>query len=98
MVFLLIQLICYTGLKVATNGTSYSWLIPRLPVGGCPNNTYGCSGNDCNRPNSCFCEDHCSWETCRLVASPEECLKHVDSMWSWDAKKHFWVAQIGGMI
>ena len=84
--------------KAAVNGTSYSLDIPRRPLGGCSANTYGCSGNDCNRPQSCFCEEHCSWETCRLVDSPGRCLKHVESTWIWDAKKHFWVAQLGGMI
>ena len=80
------------------NGTSNSELIPVLPQGGCPANTYGCSGNDCNRPQSCFCEEHCSWETCRLADSPENCLNDVKSVWSWDVKKHFWVAQVTNEI
>ena len=77
---------------------SQSELIPKRPTEGCPVNTNGCSGNDCNMPQSCFCEEHCSWETCRLADSPEKCLKGLNSFWSWDTKKLFWVAQIDGMI
>ena len=88
---------CYFILK-EPNGTSDSGLIPERPQEGCPANTYGCSGNDCNRPKSCFCEEHCSWARCRLVDSPEKCLEYTESIWNWDAKKIFWVAQMGGII
>ena len=94
--YIYINLLCY--LK-AVNGTSPSFRIPEkppLPI-ECPSNTYGCSGDSCNRPQSCFCEEHCSWEICRLVEYPEMCLKDVNSFWNWDATKLGWVAQIEGM-
>ena len=49
-------------------------------------------------PQSCFCEEHCSWEICRLVDAPEKCLNDVESFWSWDENKYLWVAQKGGMM
>ena len=80
----------------AINGTSYVNLIPKRHHGACFSNTYGNSGNDYSSPQNCYCEEHCTWETCRLVTSPEDCLRDVRSFWSWDTKKGFSVAQIAG--
>lgn len=85
-------------IKAAVNGTSYLAIIPKRPKSGCPTNTYGCSGDDCNNVENCFCEEHCSWKKCRLVNAPKNCLRDVKSNWSWDKKKRFWVAQIKGII
>ena len=82
----------------AMNGTSYSNLIPKRHHGECPSNTYGKSGDDYTSPQNCYCEEHCTWEACRLLDSPEDCVSHVGSFWSWDSKKRFWIAQIGGTI
>ena len=78
------------------NSTTSSYLIPKQPEKGCPENTFGCSGGDCNIPTTCFCEQHCSWEVCRIVDYPEDCLDIVKSVWKWDSKKHSWVAQVEG--
>ena len=82
----------------AMNGTSYSNLIPKRHHGECPSNTYGNSGDDYTSPQNCYCEEHCTWEACRLLDSPEDCVRDVGSFWSWDSKKRFWIAQIGGTI
>ena len=78
-------------------GKTYSVIVPKRPKDGCPDNSYGCSGYDCNMKQSCFCEEHCSWETCRLVDYPEECIEDLESIWRWDTEKLFWVAQVHGM-
>ena len=82
----------------AINGTSYSNLIPKRRHGACFSNTYGNSGNDYSSPQNCYCEEHCTWEACRLLDGPEDCLRDVGSFWSWDTKKRFWIAQMGGTI
>ena len=80
---------CFISIEDAVNDTSYFAIIPKRPQLGCPTNTYGCSGDDCNDVQNCFCEEHCSWKKCRLVNAPENCLKDVKSNWSWDKKKRF---------
>ena len=86
------------GIWVAINGTTYTFLIPKRPNYGCPKNSYGCIGNDCNSPGICFCEEHCSWKKCRLFDIPLDCLREVNSVWNWDLKQKFWVAQLGGIM
>ena len=66
-------------------------MIPKRPASGCPSGTF-------NSMRTCFCEDHCSWEICRLITPPHNCLSRIDgeAIWSWDALNDAWVAQ--GMI
>ena len=66
-------------------------IIPKRPNSGCPFGTY-------NSLHTCFCEDHCSWEACRLLNPPLNCLTEFDkqAVWAWDSVKYAWVAQ--GMI
>ena len=66
-------------------------LIPKPPEHNCPPGTF--RGID-----TCYCEDHCSWKTCRLVNPPRNCLENIaaEAVWAWDANKNTWVAQ--GMI
>ena len=82
----------------AINGTSINNLILRRPGNGCPKNTYGCVGKSCNSLETCFCEEHCSWETCRLVESPKECLHGMSSIWIWDTQRMLWVAHKSGIV
>ena len=42
----------------------------------------------------CSCNDHCSWDACRLSEPPEECLLNKNSEWKWDSLKNAYVAQI----
>ena len=83
------------GNRKASNGTTYQGYIPKRPKYGCPKNDYGCTGNDCSHPEKCFCEEHCSWDKCRLFKYPTNCLKNVRSGWIWDSVQNFWVAQVG---
>lgn len=59
-------------------------------MGKCPEGTSYGTG----RYDTCICEDHCSWDICRLHEAPEECLIGVDSRWVWDYQKEIWVAQV----
>ena len=63
-------------------------LIPKRPASGCPFGTF-------DSLNTCFCEDHCSWETCRLISPPSSCLSTLDgeAIWAWDNVNDVWVAQ-----
>ena len=63
-------------------------IIPKRPASGCPSGTF-------DSMNTCFCEDHCSWEACRLINPPHNCLTRIDgeAIWFWDAVNDAWVAQ-----
>ena len=89
----------YCSISVEKDGhdTSYSAHIPKRPQGGCPADTYGCAGEECSSPRKCFCEEYCSWDSCRLLDYPKDCVRAVNSFWSWDTKRRIWVAQIDGM-
>ena len=63
-------------------------MIPKPPVTGCPPGTF-------NGMHTCFCDDHCSWETCRLINPPFNCLSSISHamVWARDEMKDAWVAQ-----
>ena len=42
----------------------------------------------------CSCEPHCSWDLCRLVETPIDCLNGTSGKWKWDDRQNSWVAQI----
>ena len=42
---------------------------------------------------TCFCEDHCSFEKCRLDEPPYDCLRGKLVEWIKNPEKHFWIAQ-----
>ena len=71
---------------------SYSDLIPRIPLLGCPR---GARHRKAAGFLTCNCEDHCSWEACRLTNPPHNCISSMkkDTVWAWDSIKKFWVAQ-----
>ena len=59
---------------------------------GCPFGTIKCDGVGC--PNTCYCEDHCSWEKCLLEVPPEECLLGTKGAWIWNTNKMHWTAEL----
>ena len=61
---------------------------PSKPINGCPNSTL-------DNAYTCFCEDHCSWDACRLKIPPQNCLSSFDKSvaWAWNSKDMYWVAQ-----
>ena len=67
-------------------------LIPPRPSKGCPRGTI-------DGVFTCFCEDHCSWDMCRLNEPPELCLENTFSScdscssWEWDSIRNYWTAQ-----
>ena len=67
------------------------------PKNGCPFGTYGCTGKACSNTKTCFCEQHCSWEKCRLLEKPDNCIAIMNSRWRWDSQKWHWVAQATGI-
>ena len=44
----------------------------------------------------CSCNRHCSWDLCRTIDPPNDCLAGTGSVWRWDQVKNAWVAQIDG--
>ena len=71
-------------------------IIPIPYTSGCPVNTKGCTSWRC--PNTCFCEDHCSFEKCALEIPPDECLENIESNWIWSSEDQYWIAQMKGII
>ena len=62
-------------------------LIPQPTEYGCPPGTF-------ESLSTCYCEDHCSWETCRLLNPPQNCLtSSPEAVWAWNTKENIWVAQ-----
>ena len=59
-----------------------------MPDSGCPPSTF--KGID-----TCFCEDHCNWEICRLTNPPLGCLSRMEAevFWLWDNNENAWAAQ-----
>ena len=71
-----------------------SEVVVDMPSDGCPMGAYGCFDLVC--PNSCYCEDHCSWKKCKLEDPPEGCLIHSDREWFYDEKNRYWKANLKG--
>ena len=73
---------------IAIEETVKEEMIPKRPASGCPSGTF-------DSLNTCICEDHCSWDACRLINPPQKCLSRIygDAIWNWDGVKHAWVAQ-----
>ena len=44
---------------------------------------------------ACSCEPHCSWDLCRLVEKPADCLQGPNIEWKWENKLYAWIAQMG---
>ena len=69
--------------------------IASRPSGGCPIGTFGCGEKKC--PNTCFCEDHCSWKKCRLENPPQSCLYNTKLKWDFDGYRNHWKSVIRGI-
>ena len=64
-------------------------LIPRARKKDCPNgHKYR------ERLGVCSCNSYCSWDLCRTIVAPDDCLLGTNSEWKWDRDKNAWVAQI----
>ena len=63
-----------------------------MPPDGCPEGTY-------EGKSTCFCEDHCSWNLCRLDQPNQNCLRKLSKTlqnnvtWKWNLNEKYWVAQ-----
>ena len=79
------------------------------PLDGCPLGTYGFGKNDCgsidwmqwmddkcDAPNTCFCEDHCSWKRCKMDKPPQRCLDHAKREWVYDKELKYWRTNLIG--
>ena len=64
-------------------------LIPRSPTHACQN-----TRQYRKLLGTCGCEEHCSWDVCRLEEPPNDCLHGTKSIWKWDHLKNAWVAQL----
>ena len=69
---------------------------PLRPSHVCPKGTTGC--NDFGCPDTCYCEDHCSWERCLLDIPPTECLIPWNRTWMWNNRHMYWYAKFPGNI
>ena len=86
----------------ACDNIFYFIVHPDVPIpgaDGCPKQTKGCNGLGC--PNTCYCEDRCTWERCTLLKPPEECLRDTNSTWKlgdehWTAKYTGWYLTVIG--
>lgn len=69
------------------------------PVIGCPKEAVHCQMPKALEkfmcPATCYCEDHCSFERCKLDVPPKGCLNGLplEPTWSWDSRQNYWVAQ-----
>ena len=64
-------------------------LIPRSPKDNCiSNKVYR------KRFGTCSCDGHCSWDLCRTLTLPSDCLLGTDSTWKLDTIKNAWVGQL----
>ena len=61
----------------------------------CPENTVGCYGFGC--PNTCFCEEHCSWAKCRLEEPPKDCIETLGGVWVKNSVENYWTAKFTGI-
>ena len=59
-------------------------LVPIRPNDGCPKGTI-------DGITTCFCEDHCSWNVCRLKHPPINCPMVMS--WRWYSEGMHWMAQ-----
>ena len=59
-------------------------LVPIRPNDGCPKGTI-------DGISTCFCEDHCSWNVCRLKHPPMNCPMVMS--WQWYSEGMHWMAQ-----
>ena len=83
--------------NITINSTKlYPGLIPTrldLEDSECPNGTIGYPSGTFYEP-TCYCEEYCRWDICRLQEPPQHCLDAVKSSWVWDSKNRFWVGQM----
>ena len=59
-------------------------LVPIRPSEGCPEGTI-------DGITTCFCEDYCSWNICRLKHPPINCPMVMS--WQWYSDGMHWMAQ-----
>ena len=75
-------------------------LVPEAPMNGCPNKKIQCEMpkelESFVCPNTCYCEDHCSWQHCSLNDPPMECFDDIDGTWFRKNEGDPWVAKFNG--
>ena len=75
----------------------YYILTPDLnPFEQCPDNTLSCDGFGC--PNTCFCEEHCSWARCRLEVPPCDCIETLGGIWVKNSEENYWTVKFTGNL
>ena len=76
--------------QLIANGYSVNVeLIPRIIQERCPKGSHYKEELD-----TCSCEEHCNWDSCRLTDPPKDCLLEIGSKWHWDYIEEAWVAQV----
>ena len=78
-----------------------------IPPGGCPFGSYGFGTHDCeyegadtkcDAPNTCFCEEHCSWKRCKIDKPPQSCLQHAKREWVYNPERKYWRTNLKGKL
>ena len=80
-----------------------------IPSEGCPLGSYGFGIHDCgfdvrdpnayvqcDAPDTCFCEDHCSWKRCKIDKPPQSCLTHAKREWVYIPEGQYWRTNLRG--
>ena len=65
-------------------------------ISECPKGTIECKEVGCS--NTCYCEDHCSWEKCFLEVPPSQCLLGTSGGWKLNTRKMYWTAELSGAL
>ena len=65
-------------------------------ISECPKGTIECKEVGCS--NTCYCEDHCSWEKCFLEVPPSQCLLGTSGGWKLNTRKMYWTAEVTGAL
>ena len=80
--------------KISDNLFNQKDIAADRPSEGCPGGSNGCNDIEC--PNTCFCEDHCSWKKCKLDKPLQNCLIQAKRNWVYDHRNNHWRTSLGG--
>ena len=79
----------------------HSWKLKSFLSGGYVNETLplsrqlnGCPTDTLDGITTCFCDEYCSWDVCRVDEPPKKCP--MVSSWEWNSNQNYWFARSQG--
>ena len=75
-------------------GNSKDYILNVTSIPRAPNDECAIGETYRKKFEACTCNEHCSWDICRLLEPPDSCLLGTKSEWTWDNIKNAYVAQI----